>query len=189
MHEMWNDQSHPQRKRSRKIRLSRMRSTASCRAGTGIGRIAQCSSGLDGWCSLGGIDCRSGGCHYWGNPRWLDWKGSKGSRMMSLDSTAVVIIVALIGAAIFLAVEFLWKRDTDVIKSVGIALAIYGTYMGYQLIESALDGDSNNLPGTWREYLGIAGIVIIGLSFQYIIRSFRKITEKSGNERIDDDKE
>nr|VFJ59418.1 MAG: hypothetical protein BECKFW1821A_GA0114235_10914 [Candidatus Kentron sp. FW] len=108
--------------------------------------------------------------------------------MISFDSTAAVIMAALVGAGIFLVLEFIRKRDTDVIKSVGISLAIYGAYMGYELIEAALDGDPNNLPERWREYLGIAGIFVIGLSFQYIIRTFKKVMRDSSSaEEINDD--
>ena len=72
---------------------------------------------------------------------------------MSFDPTTIVIVAALIGAGIFLVVEFIWKKDTDIIKSVGISLAIYGAYMGCELICAALNGDPGNLPERWREYL------------------------------------
>nr|VFK27533.1 MAG: hypothetical protein BECKMB1821I_GA0114274_100374 [Candidatus Kentron sp. MB]VFK31614.1 MAG: hypothetical protein BECKMB1821G_GA0114241_10889 [Candidatus Kentron sp. MB]VFK74344.1 MAG: hypothetical protein BECKMB1821H_GA0114242_100374 [Candidatus Kentron sp. MB] len=109
---------------------------------------------------------------------------------MPFDLTATWITIALIGAGIFFVLELLWKKDIDVINSAVIFSVIYAIYQGYLLIEAALIGDPNNLPKTWRAYLGFAGVVVIGLSLQYIVKTFRKIIAKPGNKKeINNDNE
>nr|VFK18227.1 MAG: hypothetical protein BECKLFY1418C_GA0070996_104011 [Candidatus Kentron sp. LFY] len=98
--------------------------------------------------------------------------------MLFDDPIAVGIIVALIGFIIFIVVEIVHKKDIDVRNSAVIFSAIYAVFQGYQLIVTAVVGDPNNLPKAWRGYLGLAGVVVIGLSLQYILKTFRKVIEK-----------
>lgn len=99
---------------------------------------------------------------------------------MSFDSTAIAIICALIGTAIFFVVEFIRYKEIEVTNSVVIFLAIYAVWGGSELIAAALAGDPSNLPKSWREYLGVAGVVGIGLSLQHIIKTAKKLSVKSG---------
>ena len=99
---------------------------------------------------------------------------------MSFDSTALAIIVALAGSGIFLTLEFYRHKDIDITNCVVIFLAFYAVFGGYELIAAALEGDPENLPKTWREYLGVAGVVAIGLSLQHIIKTVNKVWVKSG---------
>nr|VFK66743.1 MAG: hypothetical protein BECKUNK1418G_GA0071005_110614 [Candidatus Kentron sp. UNK]VFK72201.1 MAG: hypothetical protein BECKUNK1418H_GA0071006_11017 [Candidatus Kentron sp. UNK] len=106
---------------------------------------------------------------------------------MSFDPTTIVIVAALIGAGIFFFVEFILRKDIEVINSAIIFLAIYAISQGYLLIETALSGDPDNLPKAWRGYLGLAGVIVIGLSLRYIIKTSQKITARFGNEKIDNE--
>nr|VFK23946.1 MAG: hypothetical protein BECKLPF1236A_GA0070988_103982 [Candidatus Kentron sp. LPFa]VFK35643.1 MAG: hypothetical protein BECKLPF1236C_GA0070990_104022 [Candidatus Kentron sp. LPFa] len=53
---------------------------------------------------------------------------------MSFDPTTIGIIIALIGAGIFFFVEFILRKDIEVINSAIIFLAIYAISQGYLLI-------------------------------------------------------
>lgn len=99
---------------------------------------------------------------------------------MSFDSTAIAIICALVGTVIFLIIEFIRHKEIEVTNSVVIFLAIYAVWAGSELIVAALAGDPSNLPKNWREYLGVAGVVGIGLSLQHIIKTAKKLSAKSG---------
>lgn len=99
---------------------------------------------------------------------------------MSLDSTAIAIAVSLAGTGAFLLLEFIRHKEIDVTNCVVIFLALYAVFGGYELIAAALNGDPENLPRTWREYLGVAGVVGIGLSLQHIIKTVKKVWARSG---------
>ena len=92
--------------------------------------------------------------------------------MMVFDSTAIAIIAALIGTVGFLLLEFYRRKEVDVANCVVIFLAFYAVFGGFDLIAAAVDGDPDNLPKTWREYLGVSGVVAIGLSLQHIIKTW-----------------
>jgi len=94
---------------------------------------------------------------------------------MSFDSTAIAITCALVGTGLFVVVEFYRHKEIEVTNSVVIFLAIYAVFGGGDLISAALVGDPDNLPKNWREYLGVAGVVGIGLSLQHIIKTAKKI--------------
>ena len=99
---------------------------------------------------------------------------------MTFDSTAIAIIIGLVGAGFFVLIEFYRYRELEVINSVVVFLALYAAFVGYELIAAALEGNPSHLPKTWREYLGVAGVVGIGLSLQHIIRTFKKLFSKTG---------
>jgi hypothetical protein len=99
---------------------------------------------------------------------------------MTFDSTAIAIIIGLGGAVFYASIELYRHKELEVINSVVVFLALYAVFAGYELIAAALYGDPNNLPKSWREYLGVAGVVGIGLSLQHIIKTFKKLFVKPG---------
>nr|VFK53003.1 MAG: hypothetical protein BECKTUN1418D_GA0071000_101713 [Candidatus Kentron sp. TUN]VFK55263.1 MAG: hypothetical protein BECKTUN1418F_GA0071002_106615 [Candidatus Kentron sp. TUN]VFK55434.1 MAG: hypothetical protein BECKTUN1418E_GA0071001_102920 [Candidatus Kentron sp. TUN] len=101
--------------------------------------------------------------------------------MISLDSTTIKIIAVLVSVGIFIAIEFTRRKEINVINIITISAAVFSLFPGYQLIAAALEGDTNNLPEMWREYLAVAGVVIIGLSLQFIIKTFRDLIIKPGD--------
>lgn len=100
---------------------------------------------------------------------------------MPFDITGIGIVVALIGTAIFAAIEMFRHKDIEVMNSVVVFLALYAMVAGTKLISAALYGDPESLPSSWREYLCVAGVVGIGLSLQHLIKSTKKIFAKTGN--------
>jgi hypothetical protein len=54
-------------------------------------------------------------------------------------------------------------------------LAIFAILAGIELILAAIQGDPNNLPSTWREYLAVAGMVGIGLSLNFVVQALKKV--------------
>ena len=100
---------------------------------------------------------------------------------MTFDPTTIALIFALIGAGIYMLIELIKQKEIEIINSVVIFLALYAVFGCYELISAALVGDPNNLPKTWREYLGVAGVVGVGLSLQHIIKTFKKVMAKSGS--------
>ncbi|MFY0678689.1 MAG: hypothetical protein JXR18_15540 [Neptuniibacter sp.] len=71
--------------------------------------------------------------------------------------------------------EFIKKKGFDISNIALIFLAIFAISSGVELINAALIGDPNNLPSSWREYIGVAGMVGIGLSLNYVITAVKKV--------------
>nr|VFJ67151.1 MAG: hypothetical protein BECKFW1821B_GA0114236_112612 [Candidatus Kentron sp. FW] len=101
---------------------------------------------------------------------------------MSFDSMTMGIVAALISASIFIVIEVIRKKDIDVRNSIVMFSAVYAVFQGYQLIETAVMGNPDNLPETWRIYVGLTGLIVIGLSLQYILKIFSKVMERSAKE-------
>ena len=94
---------------------------------------------------------------------------------MPFDYTGNVIVVCIFATAFFTIIELIRHRDFQVINSVLIFLAFYAAAVGYDLIAAALNGSIESLPSSWREHLGIAGVVSIGLSLQYLVTLVKRI--------------
>jgi drug/metabolite transporter (DMT)-like permease len=107
---------------------------------------------------------------------------------MEFDSTTLGILLGIIGTISFILAEIYYKKDLQVINSVVIFLALYAIVIGGDLIYAALHGDSSDLPTAWREYLGVAGVVCIGLSVQHIIASLKKLPIRSGEAKSVEDR-
>ena len=94
---------------------------------------------------------------------------------MPFDVTGAGIAVGILGAAIYAIVELIRHKDLEVINSAVVFLTILATIAGANLIVVAVEGDPQNLPSSWREYLGAAGVVGIGLSLQHLIAVIRRV--------------
>ncbi|MFY0678400.1 MAG: hypothetical protein JXR18_14075 [Neptuniibacter sp.] len=94
---------------------------------------------------------------------------------MVFDSTALGITISIFGCIAFALLEFIKKKDFDISNIALIFLAIFAISSGVELINAALIGDPNNLPSSWREYIGVAGMVGIGLSLNYVITAVKKV--------------
>ncbi|MEH6555899.1 hypothetical protein [Pseudoalteromonas tetraodonis] len=100
---------------------------------------------------------------------------------MAFDITGIAIIAGIVGAAVYAAVELIRHRDLEVINSAVVCLTIIAMVAGGNLISVAMDGDPENLPTTWREYITVAGVVGIGLSMQQMINVIKKLfSQKAG---------
>jgi len=94
---------------------------------------------------------------------------------MELDATAIGICLSIIGCFLFAALEFYKKQDFDISNIALVFLAIFAISAGGELIYAALKGDPKDLPSSWREYLGVAGMVGIGLSINYVRLAILKV--------------
>lgn len=94
---------------------------------------------------------------------------------MSFDSTALGIGLSILGCILFAALEFYKNKDFEIGNIALVFLAIFAISAGVELIYAALKGDPNNLPSSWREYLGVAGMVGIGLSLNFVITAVKKV--------------
>ncbi|PKG77083.1 hypothetical protein CXF80_01390 [Shewanella sp. Actino-trap-3] len=94
---------------------------------------------------------------------------------MSLDSTAIGITISIVGCVLFASLEFYKRKEFEISHIVLVFLAIFAILGGVEMIYAALVGDSKNLPSSWREYLGVAGMAGIGLSLNYVISAVKKV--------------
>ncbi|WP_421333206.1 hypothetical protein [Aeromonas sp. 603607] len=94
---------------------------------------------------------------------------------MSFDGTAFGILVSVCFSFAFACLEFYKRRDFKVNNVALVFLAVYAISSGGELILAALHGDPNNLPSSWREYIGVAGMVGIGLSLNYVINAVKEV--------------
>lgn len=94
---------------------------------------------------------------------------------MSFDPTALGISLSIVGCILFACLEFYKNKDLEIGNIALVFLAIFAISAGAELIYAALKGDPNNLPSSWREYLGVAGMVGIGLSLNFVISAVKKV--------------
>nr|VFJ88737.1 MAG: hypothetical protein BECKLFY1418A_GA0070994_100542 [Candidatus Kentron sp. LFY] len=113
---------------------------------------------------------------------------------MEMDSTALGIACGVIGSGIFAFLEIVIHRRhrrnrIDTARNIALVFfSILAIFSGGELIFVAFQGDPDNLPPTWRQYLALAGVVGVGLAFDYSIRIAQGILERvpeSGNQRDD----
>ena len=98
---------------------------------------------------------------------------------MKMDTTAIGIAFGIIGVIIFMISQFRRKQVFDVGNTVLIFLSFFAIPLSIDLLWVAILGDEKNLPNSWREYIAVAVIVGLGLSFKFIIRAFKSIRIKS----------
>lgn len=94
---------------------------------------------------------------------------------MSFDITGVGIAAGILFAGIYAIVELIRHKDLEVINSAVVFLTIFAMVAGGNLIAVAMEGDPGNLPSSWREYLGAAGVVGIGLSLQHLVNVVKRL--------------
>lgn len=94
---------------------------------------------------------------------------------MPFDITGLGIAVGIGFAAIYAVVELVRHKDLEVINSAVVFLTIFAMVAGGNLIVVAMEGDPESLPSSWREYLGAAGVVGIGLSLQHLVTVVKKL--------------
>ncbi len=91
-----------------------------------------------------------------------------------MDTTAVGIAVGLVGAVLYVAIRALRSRSFELVPTVLVFLASFSIPGGTVLIRAALSGNLQHLPSSWREHVAVAGIVVMGLAMQFVLRSFQR---------------
>ena len=104
-----------------------------------------------------------------------------------MDISALGITAGIFGVAIFAIIKAIRQRTFDAGNSFLIFGAIFAVTGGIRLIATALVGNEKKLPYFWREYLAVAAVIGIGLSFQFVIKAFRSAWVKSGKPTQFDD--
>jgi hypothetical protein len=96
------------------------------------------------------------------------------------DVTGVGIALGLIGAAAYSVVVAKRHKQFKTSATVTVFLGVFALPIGVVLINAALQGDSAQLPASWREYVTIAGVVGIGLAAEGTWRVFRDAAARPG---------
>lgn len=106
---------------------------------------------------------------------------------MSWDVTTIGIAVGVIGALAFMALELSSRHDNnldfvDVGTKAGIVfLAIFAIFPSIELIWAGVEGNRQNLPPHWRAHVAAAGVIGVGYSLKFLIRTFRALIQESSN--------
>lgn len=95
--------------------------------------------------------------------------------MTALDATAVGIILGIAGAVLYTVSRAVRARTFDLALTVLTFLTCFALPGGVLLIVAGITGDMTRLPSTWREHVVVAGIAVLGLSGQAVIRLFRGV--------------
>ena len=96
-----------------------------------------------------------------------------------MDLTALGISAGLAACLGYAVAKHLRHGMIDVLSSVLCFLSGFSVPAGGALIIAAIRGDATKLPASWREYVTVAGIVIIGLAAQHLLRVFREALTRS----------
>ena len=99
-----------------------------------------------------------------------------------LDTTAVAIIVAVAVTGVHVLVGIYRKITFEPTPLILTFLAVMAIFAGIESLTVAIQGNPEELPIHWREYLALSGVICIGLAAQHFIVIRRKISEHSGRE-------
>jgi drug/metabolite transporter (DMT)-like permease len=103
------------------------------------------------------------------------------------DVTGVGIALGLAGAAIYSVIAARRHKRFKTSATVTVFLGVFALPVGVVLINAALQGDSTQLPSSWREYVTIAGVVGIGIAAEGTWRAFRDAAARPGTLSESDD--
>ena len=95
-----------------------------------------------------------------------------------MDITATGITGGILAAVVYTVVRGIRQRSFEIGAMILIFLAGFSIPGGVKLIYSAWTGNQNTLPSSWREYVAVAGIAVIGLAAHFLIQSFRNVWPK-----------
>ena len=90
-----------------------------------------------------------------------------------MDTTAIGITIGLTIAFIYASFRGIRERNFNLQQTILVFLAAFSIPGGIQLISAALLDNQNILPTSWREYVAVAGITVVGLAFHYLVEAFR----------------
>jgi len=95
-----------------------------------------------------------------------------------MDITATGIAGGILAAVVYTLVRGIRQRSFEIGAMILMFLAGFSIPGGAKLIYSAWSGNQNALPSSWREYVAVAGIAVIGLAAHFLIQSFRNVWPK-----------
>jgi hypothetical protein len=95
-----------------------------------------------------------------------------------MDTTAIGITAGLLVTALYVIIRAVRQKSFDIGMTILVFLAGFSIPEGTRLIRAALSGDPNTLLPSWREYVAVAGIAVIGLSAHFLIQSLRNVWAK-----------
>lgn len=101
------------------------------------------------------------------------------------DFTAIGLFVGLLCAGVYFAVGLVRNKTSEILDSAIICLAVYAVAIGLELISAAMLGDIDKLPPSWRVYIVVASIVVIGLSVDNIIKKARALMQRPEQQNTD----
>lgn len=89
-----------------------------------------------------------------------------------MDATALSVATGIVTTAAYSGIRFYRRRTFELTDTAVAFTAGLGIPTGITLISAAMAGDPTRLPTSWRECLSIAGVVFIGLSAEWLLKSF-----------------
>jgi hypothetical protein len=95
-----------------------------------------------------------------------------------MDITSLGIVLGLAASALYTLIRAIRQRSFDIGVTILCFLAGFSFPPGGALIAAGLRGEVSALPGSWREYVAVAGVAGIGLASQYLIVSCRGVWAK-----------
>lgn len=90
-----------------------------------------------------------------------------------MDATTIGIALGLVATAAYSIVRAVRQKTFDLGSTLLVFLAGFSVPAGASLIAAAVSCNPATLPTSWREYVVVAGIAVIGLALQYLVQSFR----------------
>lgn len=93
--------------------------------------------------------------------------------LAEMDTTTIGIASGVLVAILYALLAAYSKKTFELNHTVLIFLAMFSVPGGIGLIIAGFNGNSSDLPTSWREHVVVAGIVAIGLAVHYVISSFK----------------
>ena len=99
-----------------------------------------------------------------------------------VDATAIAIGIAVAAAGVHALIGFYKKMAFESTPLILTFLSVMAIFAGIESLTAAIQGNPENLPNHWREYLALSGVICIGLAIQHFIIVRRKISKQPGVE-------
>lgn len=100
--------------------------------------------------------------------------------MTVMDSTGAGIALGVLAAAGYAGVRAFRRLPFALLTTLVVFSGVFSIPAGWKLLWAAYVGDQALLPSSWREYVGFAGVAIIGIAANYTVRAYLSAWSRAG---------
>lgn len=106
---------------------------------------------------------------------------------MSYDATSIGICLGLVSAVSFVGFNACRRRSPELRTGVTLFLAGFALPGATMLIAAGISGDQMDLPTSWRQHVGVAGVVMLWLSGDILLKRLMEAWSRSAKTGSDDE--
>jgi hypothetical protein len=106
-----------------------------------------------------------------------------------MDAVAIGVVLGLLGTTAYAVIRALRQRSFDLGGMVLTFVGLFSLPGAVVLIRAGFTGNLADLPDLWREHIVVAGVVVIGLTMQFLAVSFLDVwSKKAATDRKGEEK-